>query len=321
MAAGMAILWAMGNPHVWTGAIGGLLAIAVRALYLALGRDQDGMAPHEPTSPGPRPTRHRAGEHRDGARPVLRRSGRHGDGGQAPAQVPGQRGRGHRGHRRGAGREAPHDQRTSAQRAADRPGDRDRNARLASDRGRADRGNRRGAATGRARLRRALPCAGAGGCGREGRRTRRAPQGKPAHRRSRGGGRRRDLDGDAARHADADRHARGSGFRAPPRAGRRHRAGAPAGGADQGPGRPRDDGDRVSPRRGRGGLHRWRRGDDRHPRSVALHDLRKRAWRADPRPPAGPRPQPWRGGDIGQVRGAQGSARRPAHGRAHGTGA
>ena len=35
MAAGMAILWAMGNPHVWTGAIGGLAAIAVRALYLA----------------------------------------------------------------------------------------------------------------------------------------------------------------------------------------------------------------------------------------------------------------------------------------------
>lgn len=35
MAAGMAVLWAMGNPHVWTGAIGGLAAIAVRALYLA----------------------------------------------------------------------------------------------------------------------------------------------------------------------------------------------------------------------------------------------------------------------------------------------
>jgi hypothetical protein len=35
MAAGMAILWALGNPYVWTGAIGGLAAIAVRALYLA----------------------------------------------------------------------------------------------------------------------------------------------------------------------------------------------------------------------------------------------------------------------------------------------
>jgi len=35
MAGGMAVLWALGNPHVWTGAIGGLMAIAVRALYLA----------------------------------------------------------------------------------------------------------------------------------------------------------------------------------------------------------------------------------------------------------------------------------------------
>ncbi|AHM03118.1 hypothetical protein roselon_00689 [Roseibacterium elongatum DSM 19469] len=35
MAAGMGLLWAMGNPHVWTGAIGGLAAIAVRGLYLA----------------------------------------------------------------------------------------------------------------------------------------------------------------------------------------------------------------------------------------------------------------------------------------------
>lgn len=34
MAAGMAILWAMGNPHVWTGAIGGLAAIALRGWYL-----------------------------------------------------------------------------------------------------------------------------------------------------------------------------------------------------------------------------------------------------------------------------------------------
>jgi len=35
MAAGMGVLWAMGNPHLWTGAIGGLAAIAVRAFYLA----------------------------------------------------------------------------------------------------------------------------------------------------------------------------------------------------------------------------------------------------------------------------------------------
>ena len=35
MAGGMAILWALGNPHVWTGAIGGLAAVAVRGWYLA----------------------------------------------------------------------------------------------------------------------------------------------------------------------------------------------------------------------------------------------------------------------------------------------
>ncbi len=35
MAVGMAILWAMGNPHVWTGAVGGLAAVAVRAFYVA----------------------------------------------------------------------------------------------------------------------------------------------------------------------------------------------------------------------------------------------------------------------------------------------
>ncbi|MDQ2093831.1 hypothetical protein [Rhodalgimonas zhirmunskyi] len=35
MAIGMAILWALGNPHVWTGAVGGLFAVAVRGLYLA----------------------------------------------------------------------------------------------------------------------------------------------------------------------------------------------------------------------------------------------------------------------------------------------
>lgn len=35
MALGMAILWAIGNPHVWTGAVGGLAAIAIRAGYVA----------------------------------------------------------------------------------------------------------------------------------------------------------------------------------------------------------------------------------------------------------------------------------------------
>lgn len=35
MAAGMVILWAMGNPHVWTGAVGGLAAILIRGAYVA----------------------------------------------------------------------------------------------------------------------------------------------------------------------------------------------------------------------------------------------------------------------------------------------
>ena len=34
MAAGMLILWLLGNPYVWTGAVGGLAAVAVRSLYL-----------------------------------------------------------------------------------------------------------------------------------------------------------------------------------------------------------------------------------------------------------------------------------------------
>lgn len=34
MAAGMAILWFMDNPHVWTGAIGGLAAILLRGWYM-----------------------------------------------------------------------------------------------------------------------------------------------------------------------------------------------------------------------------------------------------------------------------------------------
>lgn len=34
MVAGMVILWALGNPHVWTGAIGGLGAIALRGWFM-----------------------------------------------------------------------------------------------------------------------------------------------------------------------------------------------------------------------------------------------------------------------------------------------
>lgn len=35
MAAGMVILWAMGNPHIWTGAVGGLAAVVIRGGYVA----------------------------------------------------------------------------------------------------------------------------------------------------------------------------------------------------------------------------------------------------------------------------------------------
>lgn len=35
MVLGMVVLWMIGNPHVWTGGVGGLAAIAMRAFYLA----------------------------------------------------------------------------------------------------------------------------------------------------------------------------------------------------------------------------------------------------------------------------------------------
>lgn len=35
MAAGMGILWTIGNPHVWTGAVGGLAAVVLRAWFVA----------------------------------------------------------------------------------------------------------------------------------------------------------------------------------------------------------------------------------------------------------------------------------------------
>ncbi len=34
MSFGMIALWAMGNPHIWTGAVGGLAAVGVRTVYL-----------------------------------------------------------------------------------------------------------------------------------------------------------------------------------------------------------------------------------------------------------------------------------------------
>lgn len=35
MAGGMLVLWAIGSPHVWTGAVGGLAAIVLRGWYVA----------------------------------------------------------------------------------------------------------------------------------------------------------------------------------------------------------------------------------------------------------------------------------------------
>jgi hypothetical protein len=35
MGAGMLILWGLGNPHIWTGAVGGFAAVALRGWYLA----------------------------------------------------------------------------------------------------------------------------------------------------------------------------------------------------------------------------------------------------------------------------------------------
>jgi len=35
MVLGMIALWMLDNPHIWTGAVGGLAAIAIRAFYLS----------------------------------------------------------------------------------------------------------------------------------------------------------------------------------------------------------------------------------------------------------------------------------------------
>jgi hypothetical protein len=35
MAVGMIVLWLMDNPHIWTGAVGGFAAVAVRGWYMA----------------------------------------------------------------------------------------------------------------------------------------------------------------------------------------------------------------------------------------------------------------------------------------------
>ena len=48
MAGGMGILWGIGNEHVWTGAVGGLFAIAVRALYLSSDETENALGPDGP---------------------------------------------------------------------------------------------------------------------------------------------------------------------------------------------------------------------------------------------------------------------------------
>ena len=35
MGGAMALLWAIGSPHIWTGAVGGLAAIGLRGWYMA----------------------------------------------------------------------------------------------------------------------------------------------------------------------------------------------------------------------------------------------------------------------------------------------
>ena len=34
MAGGMVVLWAVGNPHIWTGAVGGIAAVLLRGWYV-----------------------------------------------------------------------------------------------------------------------------------------------------------------------------------------------------------------------------------------------------------------------------------------------
>jgi len=56
MAVGMGFLWLIGNPYVWTGAVGGLAAIAVRSLYLASDevKMEWHLTDHRLLGPGPR---------------------------------------------------------------------------------------------------------------------------------------------------------------------------------------------------------------------------------------------------------------------------
>ncbi len=56
MAGGMVVLWLLGNPYVWTGAVGGLAAIVLRGAYVAsdeLGARWD-LTDRRLLGPGPR---------------------------------------------------------------------------------------------------------------------------------------------------------------------------------------------------------------------------------------------------------------------------
>jgi hypothetical protein len=219
--AGMAILWAMGNPHVWTGAIGGLAAIAVRALYLA--SDETRMEWHLTNRAfSARAPRHRAGQHHDRAVAVLRRAGGDRDGRQAPAEIPGRRAGRDRDHRGAGG----HPHMTNALL---------HNARLIDPEAgtetlgwlRIEGGEI--AETGEGPRRAGSIAAGSASrpgivdvgvkVGEPGERHKESLR-TAAARRRRAGSRRWSP----ARHADPHRHARGAGFRHPPRPRRRARA-------------------------------------------------------------------------------------------------
>ena len=86
MAGGMVILWAIGNPHVWTGAIGGLAAIVVRGGYVA----SDGAVGSDRPSPaGAADKGGGFGPDHEGARSGQRGAGGDAGWGQAFAEVSG----------------------------------------------------------------------------------------------------------------------------------------------------------------------------------------------------------------------------------------
>jgi len=116
MALGMVVLWLMGNPHVWTGAVGGLAAIAVRAFYVASDELTARWDLTDRRLLGPQGRAVRLSEIGHGAGAGQRGAGGHGHRRQAPHQVSA-RPRAHRGTAaRGGGEsvmQAPKDPRMS----------------------------------------------------------------------------------------------------------------------------------------------------------------------------------------------------------------